>query len=210
VNATCFGTFDMGRELEVENQVIKGRAWFGYRGALWIRRATLGREGFGTVDLLLLPERGPHDLVLVEAKHDQSKDTPGRLVGQLLAYYLAARRLGSDGLERLRQFARGRDAHHARRKSLQKLSGLGRGSRHEDLKLLRGGSPLDPNRIALLVVVGSDDASAEKRESLSDLRDFLWTRAGLDIPVAIAHRKGDLEWVAQPNKPLQSTSGGMR
>src|SRR5262245_5705442 len=117
----------MGREQSVEDQVVCNLDWFGYAGALWIRRALLGREGFGAVDLLLLPPVGPHRLVLVEVKHAYSKDSPGRLVGQLLAYYLACLRLGSDGLDCLRKFASGAGAHDTRRKSLQMLSGLGRG-----------------------------------------------------------------------------------
>lgn len=102
-------------------------------------RAKLGREGFGAVDLLLLPETGLHRLVLVEVKHSNSADTPGRLVGQLLAYYLAALRLGSEGLELLREFARQPRAHEASTKSLQMMSGLGPGSRHRDLHALRSG-----------------------------------------------------------------------
>ena len=97
----------MGREQVIQDQIVGNLRWFGYDGASWIRRATLGREGFGSVDLLLLPEGGPHRLVLIDVKHAGSKDTPGRLVGQLLAYYLASLRLGSDGLVCLRRFALG-------------------------------------------------------------------------------------------------------
>ena len=85
----------MGPERQIEDRVIKNLAWFGYENALWIRRARLGRQGFGLVDLLLLSEAGSkHRIVLVEVKHAGASDTPGRLVGQLLAYYLAVIRFG--------------------------------------------------------------------------------------------------------------------
>jgi hypothetical protein len=60
--------------------------------------------------------------VLIEVKHSDSKDTPGRLVGQL-------------------------------------------------------------SRITSLVsfqVIGTDDASAESRESLSEVRNWLWANGRLD------------------------------
>ena len=89
----------VGREQEIEDRIVANLGWFGYAGASWTRRAKMGREGFGSVDLMLLPKTGPHRLVLIEVKHQDSYDTPGRLVGQLLAYYLAALRFGSDGLK---------------------------------------------------------------------------------------------------------------
>ena len=57
----------MGREQRIEDQVIANLEWLGYKGSPWIRRAKLGREGFGFVDLLLLPKSGPHRVVLVES-----------------------------------------------------------------------------------------------------------------------------------------------
>jgi hypothetical protein len=196
----------MGREQLIEDQIIANLPWFGYRGASWIRRVKLGREGFGAVDLLLLPESGRHRVVLIEVKHADSKDTPGRLVGQLLAYYLACLRLGAEGLDCLRTFANGPDAHHTRGKSLQMLSGLGRGSKHQDLQRLRSGDPITPEQVALLIVIGTDDASGENRESLSELRAWLWSRGRLDIPVAIARSDGSFVWAARPNKDLQPSA----
>ena len=70
---------------------------------------------------MLLPKSGPHRLALVEVKHQDSHDTPGRLVGQLPAYYLAALRLGSDGLKCLRRFSESDRAHDTKGKSLQML-----------------------------------------------------------------------------------------
>lgn len=190
----------MGREQYIENQVTNNLAWFGYEGASWIRRAKLGREGFGSVDLILLPVAGPHRLVLIEVKHEQSKDTPGRLVGQLLAYYLASLRLGAEGLECLREFAAGPDAHSIRGKSLQMLSGLGRGSKHKDLERLRAGQPLPPDEVGLLIVIGTE--TLETRESLTELRNWVWANGRVDIPVAIARDDGTFEWAARPKHEL--------
>ena len=185
----------MGREQHIEDQVIRSLAWFGYEEALWIRRAKLGREGFGTVDLLLLPECGPHRLVLIEVKHQESHDTPGRLFGQLLAYYLASLRLGTDGLNHLRQFAQTPRAHDTKGKSLQMLSGLGHGCKPRDLEALRAGKKLTPEEIGLVVVIGRSDDAGERRECFMDLRAWLKAKGALDIRVAIARSDSSFEWV---------------
>jgi hypothetical protein len=180
-------------EHRIENQVIAKLECLGYKGASWIRRAKLGREGFGFVDLLLLPTDGPHRVVLVEGKHEKSPDTPGRFIGQALAYYLAALRLGSEGLNRLRAFANDPRAHDTTGKSVQELSGIGRGQRPRDVDALRAGKKLRPDEVALLVVLGRDDDRDERRESLRDLRDWLKTRGKLNIRVFIARQNGSLQ-----------------
>ena len=173
--------------------MIGNLSWFGYAGASWIRRAKLGREGFGAVDLLLLPPSGRHRLVLVEVKHQDSHDTPGRVVGQLLSYYLASLRLGSEGLARLQQFAETPRAHNTSHKSLQMLSGLGPGSRGQDLEALRAGQKLSPKEIGLIVAIGRDDGSVDRRESFLDLRAYLKKHGGIDIRVTIARPDGSFE-----------------
>ncbi len=183
----------MGREEQIDDQVIRNLSWFGYEGALWIRRAKLGREGFGAVDLLLLPATGPHRVVLVEVKHAKSSDTPGRLVGQLLAYYLAALRLGADGIKRLCDFAREPRAHGIGSKSLQMMSGLGAGSKHKDLEALRSGKQLAPDEVALIIVIGTDKVGVDSRESFGDLRAWLRSTGHLDIRVAMARSDGSFE-----------------
>jgi hypothetical protein len=183
----------MKPEQRIEDQVIANLEWLGYKGSPWIRRAKLGREGFGFVDLLILPTDGPHRLVLVEVKHEKSPDTPGRFIGQALAYYLAALRLGSDGLNRLRKFASEPGAHDARGKSVQELSGIGRGQKPKDVEALRAGAKVRPEEVALLVVLGREDGVDEQRESLKDLRDWLKTRGNLDIRVLIARQDGSLQ-----------------
>lgn len=185
----------MSREQLIEDRVVKNLAWFGYPRARWIRRVRLGRGGFGSVDLLILPRSGRHRLVLIEVKHEGSKDTPGRLVGQLLAYYLASLRLGAEGLRCLQTFAQTARAHDTGGKSLQMLSGLGRGCRPRDLELLRAGKKLAPGQVALVVVIGKKDGTREKRESLRDLRDWLKSNGALDISVVIARSNGSFERV---------------
>ena len=129
---------------------------------------------------------------MVEVKHEASRDTPGRFVGQALAYYLAALHLGSDGLERLRTFASSPSAHDMTGKSVQELSGVGRGQKPKDVEALRAGKKLQPDEVALLVVLGREDGEDEKRESLRDLRDWMKLRGGLDIRVLIARKDGSL------------------
>jgi hypothetical protein len=183
----------MKPEQRIEDQVIANLDRLGYKGAPWIRRAKLGREGFGFVDLLLLPADGPHRVVLVEVKHEKSPDTPGRFIGQALAYYLAALHLGSDGLDRLRTFANDPRAHDATGKSVQELSGIGRGQKPKDVEALRAGSKVRPDEVALVVVLGREDGKEEERESLRDLRSWLKTRGNLDIRVFIARADGSLQ-----------------
>lgn len=184
----------MGREQEIEDRIVANLGWFGYPRASWIRRAKMGREGFGSVDLMILPKSGPHRLVLVEVKHQDSHDTPGRLVGQLLAYYLAALRFGSDGLQCLQRFSQTDRAHDTKGKSLQMLSGLGRGCKPRDLDVLRAGTKLTPSEIGLVVVWGREVNEEESRESFVDLRTWLYEEAGLDIRVALARPDGSFEW----------------
>jgi hypothetical protein len=183
----------MGHEQRIEDQVIANLDWLGYKGAPWIRRAKLGREGFGFVDLLLLPVDGPHRVVLVEVKHKDSPDTPGRFIGQALAYYLAALRLGSDGLNRLRTFADDPHAHDTTGKSVQELSGIGRGQKPKDVEALRAGKKVRPDEVALVLVLGREDGKDERRESFRDLQEWLKTRGDLDIRVFIARENGSLQ-----------------
>jgi hypothetical protein len=192
-NSIAAGRVKIGPEQVIEDQVVKNLAWFGYARAQWIRRAKLGRGGFGSVDPLILPRSGPHRVVLIEVKHEGSKDTPGRLVGQLLAYYLAALRLGSEGLRCLGKFAQTPRAHDTGGKSLQMLSGLGRGCKPRDLERLRAGRKLTSGEVALVVVIGRDDGAHERRESFRDLREWLKKNGAIDIRVVIARTDGSFE-----------------
>jgi hypothetical protein len=63
----------MTPERFIENNVAKNRAQLGYGDSVVICRSRLGR-GFGVVDVALLPLRGSHRLVLVEAKQGTAQD----------------------------------------------------------------------------------------------------------------------------------------
>ena len=74
-----------------------------YAGALAIREFHL--RGVGMPDVLLLPQAGPHRLVIVEAKRSTSTDaSTGEVVEQLLKYFAECVRFGSEGLVLLTKF----------------------------------------------------------------------------------------------------------
>jgi hypothetical protein len=178
------------REQAIENRIIRHRARLGYPDALVIRRAKLGRGGFGIVDVMLLPEKGGGShrrLVLVEVKQRGSGDTAGKVVGQVLLYYAAAMQLGIDGLEHLRQFARNneRRARRASLKTLQMLTGL---AHKADWRALKQGRKLRPREIALIVGLSEDP-----KESLRPMLRALKRHHQIDITVVIAHGRKDLK-----------------
>jgi hypothetical protein len=153
----------MGRETFIENNVIRNRERaLGIRDALFIRRCRIGR-GFGVADVIFLPARGPHRLVIVEAKQAGAVDAKVNVVGQLLMYYAGALRLGSHGIRLLRSFAleHARAARSLRPKSLKMLS---RGISPPDAAWseLCKGRPLRPEQVALYVALDSEPGVALK------------------------------------------------
>ena len=116
--------FMAATESILENNIIRNRDQLGYADALCIRRVRVGR-GFGEVDLMLLPRRGPHRFVLVEAKLGKSPDARAKVIGKLLWYYAGALALGTHGLNLLRQLASSTPlvARSATRKGLKTLTG---------------------------------------------------------------------------------------
>ncbi len=71
----------MQRETFIENNIIRNRErMLGIRDAVFIRRSRVGR-GFGIADVVFLPARGPHKLVIVEAKQGTSVDSKIKVVG---------------------------------------------------------------------------------------------------------------------------------
>ena len=74
----------------------------GFPRALSIRNCRIAN---GLVDIVLFPEDGPVDLVLVEAKASVAPDAACKVIGQLLMYYAGALKLGSEGLRMMRSFA---------------------------------------------------------------------------------------------------------
>jgi len=142
----------MLREQFIENNIIRNRrAVLGPGNDLFIRRSRVGR-GFGVADLLFLPPRGRHRLIIVEAKQGTSTDSRIKVVGQLLMYYAGALQLGASGLRLLRRFAveQPRAARSLRPKSLKMLSG-GISPPESAWTKLREGPTLLPSQIAMYV-----------------------------------------------------------
>lgn len=100
-----------GRERVIEEAIMLHRKLVGFPRADAIRNCPLFQR-HGRLDLLLLPKMGPK-LVLIEAKACDSADAASKVIGQLMMYYSAALRLGEDGLENLRTFAK-EQAEHAK------------------------------------------------------------------------------------------------
>lgn len=93
------------RETFIENNVIRHReAVLGVRDALFVRRCRIW-PGHGIADLVFLPQRGAHRLVIVEAKQASSPDAKSKVIGQLLMYYAGALNFGSRGLRHVRRYA---------------------------------------------------------------------------------------------------------
>ena len=64
----------------IEINVVRNRGQLGYRDSVYIRRCRAGR-GHGIVDVMLLPLRGPHKVVLIEAKRFFSADAAAKVIG---------------------------------------------------------------------------------------------------------------------------------
>jgi len=84
------------RRRYIEDKVIRNRAQPGYGDSVFIRRYRMGR-GYGVVDVALLPLKGPHRLVLIEAKQSVTQDVTSKVIGQLLMYYAGALCVGARG-----------------------------------------------------------------------------------------------------------------
>ena len=117
-----------------------------------VRRVLLFR-GAGVVDLVLLPKKSKHRLVLIEAKHAINAESGEKVIGQLLKYYSYALTIGIKGLNRLRNFAENESvlAHSATKITFQRI--CGRLHRDNALPLMQEGRCLRPNEIGLFVAV---------------------------------------------------------
>jgi len=173
-------------EHRIENRIIRSLGQLGYRGSPWIRRAKICRGGFGTVDLMVLPESGSRRLVLVEVKQENSGDAAGKVMGQLLLYYVGSLRLGTKGLNLLHDFALTARAHDPTPKSLQMLSGGCR--RGDDWDALQRGRKLRPDEVALIVGL-----QKEPDDSLLALRAWVKDHSGLNIGIVVAGGTGPLK-----------------
>lgn len=128
----------------------------GYGDSLFIRRCRAGR-GFGIVDLMLLPAKGPHRIVLVEAKLADSAEASAKVVGQLLLYYAGVLHIGMRGLRMLRNFAESNSA-RARSCSPKLLKSLSGGiSPPEDAwREFQKGKKIQPAQIGLFIALDGE------------------------------------------------------
>jgi len=148
-------------EASIENSVIRNRgAVLRVPDSLYIRRCGIG-PGFGVADLVILPQRGKHKIVIVEAKQTTSPDAKIKVVGQLLMYYAGALELGLRGVKLLRRYAveRHAQARSRQRTSLKALSG-GVAPPRAAWAELRKGRRLRPDNIRLIAALDSEPGSA--------------------------------------------------
>jgi hypothetical protein len=146
----------MGCEREIEDRIIGDLGAIGYAGADVIRRCRVGRR-VGIVDLLLLPTSGPQKVVLIEVKCGSNLEGQAKVVGQLLLYYAGVLKIGTLGLELMRNFAR-----------LRREDALSEGM--SSLKMLSGGK------------TPPDAAWAALQEGDRISRDQVHLFIGLDVP----------------------------
>lgn len=109
-------------------------------------------EPCGLVDLVLLPQYGAVRLVLIEAKASLAPDAASKVVGQLLMYYGGALMLGSDGLQRLREFAtRYPERATGRSKVSPKALTCGLTPPQEAWNAMYSGTRLKPDQVQLFI-----------------------------------------------------------
>lgn len=163
----------------------------GYPNALALDQVQLGRHG-GYIDLVLFPDpvASPKKLVLVEAKNVKNSDSSDKVVGQLLKYYARALRIGAEGLEGLRRFAK-QEAGGSRRdgavRSMRKV--FNAHSQLEAHKLLEQGTPLTPGDVALVVALDSYQDKQARRLGLI----VLTLQKHHHLPIALFEvRKGEV------------------
>ena len=176
----------MNRERKIEEAIIADTGALGFPNALVIRNVRVTPDT-GRVDLMLLPTKGPKQLVLLEAKHAASSDSASKVIGQLLMYWAGALQISHGGLARIRRFAK-LDPELARspaKKSIVRVAGVRPTERA--WALLRSGRAISPDRIALYVAFNSKPAP-----SLVIALDMLRSHYGLDIRVVVANSRGVL------------------
>src|SRR5262245_52949713 len=144
------------KERSIERRIINSLRELGFDGSHVVRRCSVGR-GFGIIDIVLLPRSGRYKLVLIEAKRSLAPDATGKVVGQLLMYHAGLSRLGSAGLDLMRQYCdkNGSRARGVSRKSLQALAGNVRPASAAWNRLKRG-KQLEPRQIGLFVALESE------------------------------------------------------
>jgi len=190
----------MATERFIENNVIRNRERLGIADAPFIRRCRAGR-GYGIVDLLFLPNSGPHDVVLVEAKRASSPDASAKVVGQLLLYLAGLSRFGSDGLRMLRQFAveHPRTARSLSPKLLKSISGITPPA--AAWSAMQCGERVERSRIGLWVAL-----DALPPAGLTDVLIMLAAEQAVSIGVISVTGRNALEIWRPPGRPLMTNA----
>jgi hypothetical protein len=167
-------------ESPIENRIIGNTAAIGYPSADIIRRCRVGRY-VGVVDVLLLPVSSYRRLVLIEVKGGGNAEGHAKVVGQLLLYFTGALKIGTKGLELMRQFARSKPeiALGESATSLKMLSG-GVSPPDEAWAALRRGDRLTPEQIHLFIGLDKEPSS-QLADTLALVRN-----CGLHIDVIVA------------------------
>ena len=188
----------MSTEGAIEDRIIRDRGVLGYPGADVIRRCRVGRY-VGVVDLVLIPSEGPRRLVLVEVKGGNNVEGHAKVIGQLLLYFTGALKIGTNGLDLMRDFARAR-SEVALRESMTSLKMLSGGVMPPDAAwaALRAGERIAPDQIHLCI--GLDrEPSSQLQETVALVRGH-----GLPMDVVIASEAGPTHIWAGPGNSLGS------
>lgn len=174
----------MSTERFIENNVVRNRSQLGYGDSLYIRRCRAGR-GYGIVDVMILPLRGPHRVVLVEAKLVNSVDVYAKVTGQLLLYYAGVLQIGARGIRMLRNFASMYPTHarSTKPKLLKTLSG-GISPPDEAWREFQKGRKIRPDQVGLFIAVNGAPPFG-----LKSSLEVLGKNHGLKIGVVSVHGK---------------------
>jgi len=168
----------MRTERFIENNVIRNRALLKYGDSVYIRRCRIG-WGFGIVDVMLLPRRGPHRVVLIEAKQSTSVDARSKVIGQLLLYYAGVLHLGRRGLRHLRDFATTHsDSAHSTKPTLLKTLTGGITPPAAAWREMQKGHKIQPKQVGLFIAL-----NAPPSEGLTPALSLLESQHGLTIKV---------------------------
>jgi hypothetical protein len=175
-------------EAAIETRLIRNReAVLGIQKSLYIRRCRMGPD-YGVADLVILPEREKHKLVIVEAKRVSSADAKIKVVGQLLMYYAGALEFGLHGVRLLRDYAAKNSSYASsrHRSSLRAISG-GIASPRAAWAALCKGRRLRPDNIRLVAALDSAPGLV-----LTRVLTALYHHHGLEVSVISVVGRNDL------------------
>lgn len=171
----------MNRERLIEDAIICSPGLLGYPEALAVRNIRLDTDKrSGRLDVLLLPDSGPHKLVLVECKVSTAPDADGKCLGQLLKYFTFAMRIGYEGIRRLNQYASDcTDAAHADGPTTPRMV-LGLKNELDGECRLHTGRCLKPSQIGLFIATDGQPYATLPQICASLAQNF-----GLYVTIAV-------------------------